>query len=549
MQKLTLLCLLLLPGMLTAQAGDRQKCWVFFTDKGEVNLSEAPTWLSERSLERRQRQGLQPDERDAPLHREYVQAISALQVPMGQPSKWLNATAAWLSPAEQQLVRALPFVSRVQPISPVRLDYEIISPATKTDYDPGYTADQVQMLGLELLHQNGFNGEGILISVMDNGFYNVNQNAAFRHLFDNNRIVATRDFVNNETDVFDQGLHGAWVLSILTGFYPDQFTGAAPGASFILCHTENDASETHQEEDNWVAAMEYADSIGADVFSTSLGYMAMDDTLTSYSYSQLDGDQTIITIAADIAASRGIVVLNSAGNNGANKLNAPADGDSVIAVGAVDAFETLAAFSSLGPSADGRIKPDLCAMGSGTSFVTQDGLISSGGGTSFSCPVLAGFAACLLQSKPSTGNMELYDAMIRSADRFANPDTSYGYGIPQATIAYQILNGSELPRVPDVLLEDYAVVPNPTQGEMWLHTGQLDYQFVAEINIYNLLGERLYTLTTTLYPFYVQSKVQIPVEPGSLAPGMYLVEVMDAESNLNKARDRRLFGGRVVVLR
>ena len=423
-----LVCLLLLVFSFPVYAQDGAKAdkyWIYLTDKADVSRFAPEDILSERALARRAKHGISLDYSDYPVRSDYLEILAGTGAELRHPSKWFNAVSAHMDEATVAEVSALPFVKAIQPITPAYRDMEPVQ-NFKVGYNAGVTQRQLEMIGVDQLHQNGYNGTGVLIAVMDNGFRGVNENPYLQHMINDDRLVATYDFVNNEEDVFDQGNHGAWVLSIIAGWQEEavdsfNFYGSAHGASFILCHTENDASETTQEEDNWVAAMEFADSIGADIFSTSLGYRGMDEISESYFYEDMDGNTTIITNGADMAAGKGIIVVNSAGNSGANHITAPADGDSVIAVGAVQADFQIAGFSSHGPSYDGRIKPEVCAMGQNDAFVGVDGELRRGNGTSFSCPVISGMIACLLQARPETRNMELYDALIRASDRYSNP--------------------------------------------------------------------------------------------------------------------------------
>ena len=513
MYRTTVITLLLLLAYLSwghAQNPEgKEKYWIFFQDKPHLNTIPIEKVLSPKAIERRRSQNIPIHQTDYPVSKAYLQTLREIGIDLRHSSKWFNGVSSWMSKDQIPQVATLPFVRSIQPIHPAIRDYEPIVP-TKASYNPGYSATQIEMLGLDQLHRNGFNGQGITIAVMDNGFNSLDFNPLMDHLFQHNRILATWDFVNNEANVYDQGSHGSWVLSILAGWQQEtddnpSFYGSAHGATYILCHTENDYSETTQEEDNWIAAMEFADSAGADIFSTSLGYRGMDNPAESYTYNDMDGNTTIITRGADLAASKGIIVLNSAGNSGNNKIAAPADGDSVIAVGAVDENQIIAAFSSLGPTSDGRLKPDICAMGQGTAFATLDGYLTNGNGTSFSCPMASGMVACLLQAAPTTPTMEIYDAVIRSADRYNNPDTIYGYGIPNAPEAYRILTGNELPPIlhDSILGTDAAVVyPNPTTYQIHLHLENEGTAFPARIQLVDAAGRLLMDWETQVSAFY-----------------------------------------------
>ncbi|MFN0202767.1 MAG: S8 family serine peptidase, partial [Bacteroidia bacterium] len=338
------------------------------------------------------------------------------------------------------------------------------------------------------------------------------------------RILDTYDFVDKDSKVFDACFaagfcrHGLNCFSIIGGKIDSlNYSGSAPDAQFMLFRTENDASETSQEEDNWVAAAERADSLGAQVFSTSLGYSVYDDTATSYKTWQLDGNTTIITRAADIAASKGIIVVNSAGNEGGKPWRivlAPADGDSVLAIGAVNRNKIRAAFSSQGYTADGRVKPDVMALGEQTYLVDVAGRLVKGNGTSFSGPVIAGMMACLRQAYPKTPAFELQEWLKQSADRYNSPDSLYGYGIPDAL---KLLNAHTSP------INGFQLAPNPNEGTC-MAIWEEEEAFEGTIRIFDLTGRAIYAenysftkgwnrvplclehLTNGLYPVVIQEK-------------------------------------------
>lgn len=549
------LCLCLLTSGLIAQkpTQDTEKYWVFFTDKGADKQYVQSDLLSQRALDRRAKHGVAVNQSDWPVNPEYVSQVAGIVSDTRHRSRWFNSVSAWMTPAQLSEVLSLPFVKEVKPIHKVFRDMDAPQVQTKAGYFSGITRAQLEIIGLDKLHQNGYNGNGIWIAVMDNGFREVDENPVFSHLFEDGRIVSTWDFVNNETNVYDQGGHGSWVLSILAGHYEPtndslNYYGSAPGASYILCHTEDDGDETSQEEDNWVAAMEYADSLGADIFSTSLGYREMNSGVT-YSYVDMDGNTTIITRGADIAASKGILVVNSAGNAGGNKITAPADGDSVLAIGAVDAFGVLAGFSSQGPSADRRLKPDLCGMGSGNAFVSGiNGAsggpnYSNGGGTSFSCPTISGLAASLMQSNPSVKNMELFDILLRASDRYENPDTFYGHGIPSGPLAFELLNDRVLDAPSAVSFSGGGVelFPNPASSYFNLVMDNEGVSYAVEISMFDLAGRKIFTSETTVQPFYNVFRFDRENHYPDVVPGIYIVRLR----NLNE-KDA-VFAGKIRI--
>lgn len=434
------------------------KYWVFFTDKGletEEKLERAYTLaeskLSPRSLKRRSKVrgwGDLLDYTDLPVNSSYIEAIRKLGLEPIVVSKWLNAISVKASPEEIERIRKLPFVRKVQRVAVFirRSPGEELPRLPKgrqedgdhlLDYGPSYL--QNALIKVPQVHDMGINGQGVLITMLDTGF-NYKGHEAFQNL----KVVAEYDFINRDNitanevgqDAPNQHNHGTMILSIIGGFKQGQLIGPAYGASFALAKTEYVPSETQIEEDYWVAGIEWADSLGADIVSSSLGY------LDWYTYQDMDGNTAVTTIAADLAVSKGIVVVNAAGNERNNPWHyiiAPADGDSVIAVGAVDSDGWITPFSSAGPTYDGRIKPEVVAMGSGVYAASPYNPSSYLGvsGTSASCPQVAGVCALILSANPYLTPMEVREALLMTADRADHPDTLYGWGLVNAWEAIQ----------------------------------------------------------------------------------------------------------------
>jgi subtilisin family serine protease len=425
------------------------KAWVYFRDKGAA--AGAPA-LSDRA---RARRALRGDtgiraERDAPLDGLYVAAVEARVRRLRNVVRWLNAVSVEARAQDLEAVAALPFVTRVDLVRGYRRrpgDEETLRtrasdlPALAAPEPVGHALDygaslsQLEQLGVPDVHDLGLHGEGVVIAVLDAGFSNLAHESLAPA-----RILARRDFVNGDEDVGDgadrgEGSHGTETLSVLGGFRPGQLIGPAFGADFILAKTEDTESETPVEEDNWAAAAEWVEALGADVVSTSLGYLRFDAPYSSYTAADMDGATTITTLAAAELAARGVVVVASAGNAGfspvENTLGAPADGRRVLAAGAVDWLGDRAPFSSVGPTADGRIKPDVAARGvlvkvaspaSATDYVFVNG-------TSFSCPLVAGAVALVLQAHPSYTVGRVRTVLRATASQAAAPDNLLGYGI------------------------------------------------------------------------------------------------------------------------
>jgi len=358
----------------------------------------------------------------------------------------MNASVVDLQGIDPAQILALPFVSNIQAVRKMNLSHAgnsaDLEEITEEELNYGRAKHQNDMLNLGPLHNKGFTGKGIKIAVFDAGFSGSDTIDVYKNMNAENRIIATWDFVDNQENVFHSHSHGTQVLSTIAANLPGKMVGSAPDASFVLCRTENDNSESLAEEINWLRAVEWVDSIGVDIIHSSLGYSTFDDPSTNHTYDELDGDKTIITKAADMAAARGIIVSTSAGNEGSGSwkyITAPCDGDSVLCTGAVDKYQIRSGFSSIGPTADGRTKPDVVAMGTRTIVAHPNNRIYGSNGTSFSSPIIAGFVACLRQAHPDRSHMDIITAVKMSGDQYALPDPQYGFGIPDAAFADSLL--------------------------------------------------------------------------------------------------------------
>jgi serine protease AprX len=392
-------------------------------------------------------------ETDRPVYAPYIEAVRSRVSRVRQLSRWFNAVSVEADPGQLRALAELPFVERLdavrryrhgkeEPIGPDRLAaQETRRPAYGFDYGTGLR--QVELIGVPVVHDLGLHGEGVVVAVFDAGFNNLPHEALAPLL-----VVAQHDFVNGDDDVTDgadrgEGSHGTATLSVLAGFRPGQLIGPAFGSLFLLAKTEDTDSETPIEEDNWAAAAEWAEAAGADVISSSLGYLDYDAPFPSYTFADMNGETAISTRAADLAAERGVVVVNSAGNAGFdpahNTLGAPADGRRVLAIGAVDLFGLRTSFSSVGPSADDRIKPDLAAPGSGikTASPRSPRAYQTASGTSFSCPLTAGVVALVLQAHPDYTVDQVAAVLRGTASQAAAPDNLLGWGVVNALFAIQ----------------------------------------------------------------------------------------------------------------
>ena len=431
-----------------------------FKDKkvSEKCLSQPENFLSPKAIERRIKHGIAISATDLPVSSDYMNAIRAKGAKIIYQSKWLNTIIVETSnPDFVGKVSAMTFIAGLKEFKDnrpltnernsgkpffqnesIKSFNQMLSPKSGqsgASYDYGYAFNQIHMLSGEQLHDKGYRGEGMTIAVLDAGFNKADVLSVFDSLWANNQILGTHDFVQPNNNVFNTGIHphGTWVLSTMGGNLPGQLIGTAPKASFWLLRSEDGNSESLIEEYNWVNAAEFADSVGTDVINSSLGYTEFDNPAENHTYADMDGNTTPITIGADMAAQKGILVVNSAGNSAYDSwhyIGAPADGDSVFTIGAVDSQGHYAGFSSTGPTYDRRIKPNIAAQGVSVAIADTSGGFNFGSGTSFSSPIIAGMSACLWQANSKYSNMDIINALQQSASQSENPDSLLGYGIP-----------------------------------------------------------------------------------------------------------------------
>ena len=441
----------LMPTHLYAQEPD-YKYWIELTDKTGTpfSIDRPEEFLSPEALGRRQRQNIPIRENDLPVSPAYIDSLEAMGLHILYSSKWFNAAVVQTSDSLlSQKLQLKNFVSDIQLLFNSLLyadDQEKVTAEASLNGDPVYgnSFKQISLIHGDHLHDQGYRGKGMTIALLDAGFYSADSLHAFDSLWTGGQILGWKDFVDPASDVFTESSHGMNVLSIIGGNIPGELVGTAPEANFWLIRSEDTYHETRLEEANWLAAAEFADSAGADIINSSLGYSLFNDSLQNYSYMDMDGNTTLVTKAADMAARKGILVVSSAGNEGTTNwkyITAPADGDSVLAVGAVDTNAVIAAFSSYGPSYDLRVKPNTLALGRQTVIYRANDSIGLGSGTSFSAPVISGMAACLWQKYPLVTNFELLQVIEQCSDRYNSPDPHYGFGLPNFLLAESIISG------------------------------------------------------------------------------------------------------------
>lgn len=474
--------------------------WVSFKDKSAsvFSIASPEAFMSKNALARRQKFQIPIHQTDLPVCHSYLKQLKNLDLELKNTSKWLNG--ALISISDENIIseiEKLPFIHQVKRLTfetPAHFkkkfqeDNTVFSKSTN-NFDYALATNQIDMLEGQFLHNLDFTGSSIDIAVMDNGFPAVDSNVFFQEALLEGRIKAGYNFVADNDSVFisSNGNHGSKVISTMVSSKSGKLVGTAPDASYFLYCTEDNANEGLQEQYNWALAAEMADdSLGTNaIITTSLGYSnGFNDPSDNHVYADMDGNTTPITKAADLAASKGLLVINSAGNEGDKTwkyITAPADGDSVLCIGAVKADESIAVFSSRGPSANGKLKPNVCAQGSPAYGVSTSGNVTSINGTSFSCPILAGMAACLWQAYPEKSNMDIFYAIEKSAHLYSSPNYDFGYGIPNFKIAYDLLSNK--------FEKEFLIYPNPVLGNIQFYVPEKWKGNKIEIRISKINGE------------------------------------------------------------
>ncbi|UXP31585.1 S8 family serine peptidase [Reichenbachiella agarivorans] len=455
---------------------DQNRFMVFFADKAESIYSiDAPLdFLSQKAIDRRVKVNQAITVQDLPVNANYLDSLIKYNVTPYYTSKWFNAALVEADSADLDILITKDFV----------LSYEYIAPGTRLNpvtqpytisfnpLEPSIVSSnsktQIEMLGAQTMHAQGYTGEGVHVAVLDGGFQKVDQSAIFKHIFNNGRLKDRMDFTTNSENVFDYDDHGSNVLSCMAGNYKTVLIGTGYDMDVSLYVTEdvsnNSSFEYRIEEYNWLLAAERADSVGVDIIASSLGYSTFLDTSMNYTIAALDGKTAVISKAADLASQKGILVVCSAGNEGNGSwryITMPADVESVVTVGAISSNGNKSSFSSIGPTADGRTKPDVVALGQGVSVFHQNNTIGTNNGTSFSSPLIAGLAAGIWQQFPELTNVELKELILSIGDNHNNPDNSIGHGLPN----YRRLINDSILSVKKVFDESFTVYPNPFTGD------------------------------------------------------------------------------------
>lgn len=523
MKRLVLLLLLLC----SISVWSQQDAWVFFTDKEDVaaSLANPISILTQEALDRKNLHNTPIDERDVPVNEAYISVVKQQSgITVLAKSKWFNCAHVRGSEENINALGALQFVDSIDfadnSLTRAQDDFGFIKedPVSqqRANYTYGATENQVTMLGVDFLHEQEFVGNDMVVAVLDSGFPGVDVNGGFSNLHAQGRLLDGYDFVAREENefAFTGSSHGARVASDIVGFIEDEFVGTAPHVSLYCFRTEDVASENPVEESYWVEAAERADSLGVDIINTSLGYRTFDNPAYDYTYEDMNGETAFISRGATIAFQKGMLVVTSAGNSGAGMISAPGDSPGALTVGAVDGDGNYASFSSIGPSSDGRVKPDVMAKGAGSAVIDQNNTITTNNGTSFSSPIMAGAVASLWQADPTKTNAEIMQIVREVSHLYPDSTPQLGYGIPDFSEALAQLSVAEN----NAFAKAYTIAPNPATNQFTISGN--DISGVLEVAIYDLLGKQLQT--TRL------DGAQRTIDIGVLTSGIYLVQIIES---------------------
>ncbi len=524
-------------------AQDRYAVFYKYKPQSNLSLQRPEEFLTQKALMRRAKEGVQPDSLDLPVAKKYEDQVLGLVNYILYSSKWFNASLVVTDASRAIGIAGLPFVAKVElvgrgflPNPNARIGSRIYPPVT----DKFYTAQGVnkknslaqenlydfqnELIGINDMLKEGYSGKGITIAVFDAGFPGVKTSDALKHLSTNNQILATRDFVRPwNTNVFTDNQHGTNVLSLIASKEPNLLIAGAPDANYILVMTEEVATEYRVEEYNWVRGAEFADSLGVDIISSSVGYWDFDDVSMNYTVADLNGSTATVTKGATIAASKGILVVNSAGNYGpgVSTLVAPADAKGILAIGAVNKELAVAGFSSRGPTGDGRIKPDLAAFGSGVYLIRSNGTVGIANGTSFSAPQISALAAGLWQAKPEWTKDKLIERLKASGSRTNQPDNLIGWGIPNFR---QALYGEILDLEDNVEEVLWKIYPNPmSNDQLHIYFG-LDTS--SHFTLLDMSGRVLIESDLTR----INAKEPYTILLQGIESGIYLIQMNDGKN-------------------
>jgi subtilisin family serine protease len=515
----------------TLALGQQNRYVVTFTTKQGTSFSvqEPTAFLSAKAIARRSKNSVPVTSDDLPVVPAFVTQLRAAGVEVYHKSRWLNAALIQALPNQIANIRSLPFVARVDYVAPGRRLTPGRTQSKNNVRDrssasaAAATRTQLQMLGLTTMLDEPITGRNVNVAVFDSGFEGVATIPFFRHLTTDNRLKDTFDFVARSNNIYQYDDHGTEVLSIMGAFDPDTFVGGSHGANYYLYVTEDIASEYRVEEWNWLFAAERADSAGVDVIVASLGYNTFDDASMNYRTSDLNGTTAVVSRAATEAAKRGIIVVTSAGNEGADPswrlVTPPGDAIGTLAIGSVNTAGTRSSFSSLGPTTDGRLKPEFVALGSGTSLIRRNGVVSTGSGTSYAAPLVASLAAGILQKYPELTREQLLAAMQQSASQASAPNNQIGYGIPSYPAIVDFFESQKVD-------EPIEIYPNPAGNVLSIRIRQ-GLQEEIRVQLTDVAGRLQLDRTIKITRQY--DPIDLDLSP--LAAGIYFVKVHRANDS------------------
>jgi serine protease AprX len=545
--KLIFVSTLLLSFVIQAQSFPK-KFFVKFTDKNgsTYSITNPSAFLSAKAIARRVKNAYPITLEDIPVKASYLQGVQSAGATLFARSKWYNGVVVTInSQADYNAIAALPYVQNLTkialrtknntPSAKDEIEQQALNTinnnviAAKTNnlnrFQYGQSLNQVDMLGGVCMHNKGFDGTGMTVVILDSGFENADVMTAFDSARNENRILSTFDFVDMNTSVYTDHNHGANVFSCIGANVANTMVGTAPKAKFHLCRTEDVFSEYPIEEYNWVAGMEYADSVGADVVNSSLGYTQFDSAIYNHTYADLNGRTSPASNTTSLAARRGIVVCNAAGNDGNGSwqyIGVPADGDSMLAVGAVNASKIRVGFSSIGPTSDGRTKPDVAAQGGNTFLAYTNGnVFGPSSGTSFSSPLMTGMVACLIQAHPNATAMQIINAIKQSGNQHTAPDNLLGHGIPNFCKADSLLSGVLTMKDAIILKNNIQVYPNPFNDILNISIQSVLVKEKINVSIFDIIGKKV-----KHDDFYtVSNKNNITLNTNELDKGNYIIKI------------------------
>ena len=529
--------LLLIFTAFLSQTAIAQKYAIHFNDKnGTPYLLDAPMkYLSERAIERRYKFDISMSDDDLPVSPIYIEQVKEKGATILFSSKWLNCVLVHCDESTAHQIKELSCVDEIIMVYPDKnnIQFREKEPIIADEqiplkkYDPFYgnASNQIEQINGINVHKKGYDGEGVIIAILDAGFRNANTISAFSHLFESGRLLMAKDFIEPGGDIYrsDISTHGTSVLSCMAAYLPNQMVGTAPKASYCLFRTEDSSSEYLIEEYTWVVGAETADSIGADLINSSLAYTDFDEPTMNHSYSDMDGRTTVVAIGARKAVERGIFVCVSAGNDGNNAswrwIGTPADVAEALTIGAVQQDGQYASFSSIGPNAAGEQKPNIVAQGHSAAIISSEGQVITGSGTSYSSPTVCGMVACILQASPFTKPETLKKAIETSSNLFTAPSYQMGYGIPDFD---KVLKS--LPVITHSKCNNILIYPNPSLNIL---TAKSKHRLKKAL-LYDISGRLV--LEQQFLPFNYKIATLL------LGTGMYVIHFYDDDGRVGCAK-------------